>query len=250
MGTTGATRRRYRGKILYIGDTTGERGREWFTVTVEPDGTRTLRAESEIDTAEINKTRVLRDVTMTLDGQWRPLDAFVRILIDDRFGGSTWFRFSEGLVECEGFTAGEGRISQKFPVDGWARDFLPHPVVSDVWHFAAWNLANAARRQQWTSFTTSPLPNGASGPMIGTTHFLSEYMGEESVTVPAGTFRCKHFRFPLDDDRPGAVQPEDCWLTGDDLLFVKIRWDFARTTYELVALEGWDGERKMTMAGR
>jgi len=110
MVTTGRNRRRYSGKIVYVGDTTGERGREWFNITVEPNGTRTLRSQAKIDDAEINKTRVLREVTCTLDAHWRPLDAFVRITVDDVFGGTSWFRFGPGLVECEGFTTGEGRF--------------------------------------------------------------------------------------------------------------------------------------------
>ena len=125
-------RRHYSGKTLYIGDEVGERGREWFDVTVEPDGTRTLRAKCEIDGSVVHNFRVLRDVTFTLDGNCRPLDAFVRITVNDKFMGSSWFRFGEHEVECEGFTVNEGRISQKVPVARWPRSFGSHPVVCDI----------------------------------------------------------------------------------------------------------------------
>ncbi len=241
MVTTTKNRRRYSGKIVYIGDTTGERGREWFNITVEPDGTRTLRSQAEIDAAEINKTRVLREVTYTLDAKWRPLDAFVRITVDDVFGGTSWFRFGENMVECEGFTAGEGRVSQKFPVKSWPRSFGAHPVVCDIWHLGGWDWSNPARLQGWQAIMSSPLPNGASGPMIGTSNFSAEYLGDETVTVKAGTFACKHFAFPLH----GRFSPEHIWYSGDtDLQFVKIRWDYSKTTYELVEITDWaDGKK-------
>ena len=41
----GPLHRSYRGKMLYITDGVGEMGREYFSVTVQPDGERTLRAQ-------------------------------------------------------------------------------------------------------------------------------------------------------------------------------------------------------------
>ncbi|MBM3506038.1 MAG: hypothetical protein FJX65_19565 [Alphaproteobacteria bacterium] len=234
-GKTRPAHRSYRGKILYIGDTLGERGREWFTVTVQEDGTRTLRAHCEIDDAEINHTRVLRDVIYTLDKQWRPLDSYVRITVNKAFMGSAWFRFSEHLVECEGYSVGEGRFSQRVETERWVRVFAPHPVICDVWHMAGWDWKNPAKTQTWPTIMSSPLPNGASGPLIGVVDFATRYHGKERVTVPAGTFDCEHFSFPL-EDRPGST-PEHLWYSGPDMDFVKIRWDFAKTTYELVELQ-------------
>lgn len=227
--------RTLRGKIIYIGDSLGERGREWFTVTVQPDGSRTLRSRCEIDDAEINHTRVLRDVIYTLDGKWRPQDAFVRLNVDGDFMGSAWFRFTETLVECEGFTANEGRFSQRLPVSSWPRSFGPHPVVCDIWHLGGWDWGSGETTQSWQAIMSSPLPNGASGPMIGDSRFSAEYLGEERITVPAGTFDCHHFAFPLSHEP--EYSPEHVWYTGDDMTFVKIRWDYSKTSYELVELE-------------
>ena len=226
-------RRHYSGKTLYIGDEVGERGREWFDVTVEPDGTRTLRAKCEIDGSVVHNFRVLRDVTFTLDGNCRPLDAFVRITVNDKFMGSSWFRFGEHEVECEGFTVNEGRTSQKVPVARWPRSFGSHPVVCDIWHLGDWDWKSKEKRQSWQAVMSSPLSSGASGPMIGLSTFTADYVGEEKVTVKAGTFDTRHFVFPL-HDRPQYDSPEHVWYAGDDLLFVKIRWDHLKTTYELV----------------
>jgi len=218
--------RTYSGKIVYTGDTVGKRGREWFTVTVHGNGGRTMRSLCEMDDSE-----VLRDVVYTVDKTWRPLDAFVRLTVKDAFMGSGWFRFTDDFVECESFTAEAGRISQRVEVEDRPRTFGPHPVACDVWHLAAFDLSSPEKIQTWPNAMSSPLPNGASGPMIGLSRIRVEHVGSEEVTVPAGTFRCEHFRFLL-KDRP----PEDLWCTVDDYIMVKIRWDLLETTYELVEL--------------
>ena len=79
----------YRGKVVYRSDTLGERGREWFTVTKHSDGHRTIRSF-----VEVLNTGLLRDVTYTVDGNWQPVDAFVRLTENDEFMGSGWFRFT------------------------------------------------------------------------------------------------------------------------------------------------------------
>ena len=71
--------RTIRGKILYPDNDTGETGREWFTITVQPDGRRTLRAQCEMDDRGL-----LRDVIYSVDTDWYPLDCFVRLSIEER----------------------------------------------------------------------------------------------------------------------------------------------------------------------
>ena len=79
--------RRIRGKLHYTSDKPGrkgvERGREYFTITVNGDGRRTLRAYTEIDDAP----NVMRDVTLSLRPDWKPSDAFVRISVTDWIEG-------------------------------------------------------------------------------------------------------------------------------------------------------------------
>lgn len=98
--------RTYSGKLLYLTDGVGEMGREWFKVTVHCDGSRTLRSLVEMD-----DDKLLRDVVITVGGDWKPLDAFVRLTINEKFVGTRWYRFSDTLVECEAFTAAAGLLS-------------------------------------------------------------------------------------------------------------------------------------------
>ena len=116
--------RALRGRIAYLHDRDGERGREWFSISVQDDGTRTLRAQCEMDDEDL-----LRDVTYTVDGSWRPLDAFVRLTRAQRFVGSAWFRFDDQGAECESWTASEGRLSQRVALSQRPRVFAPHPLV-------------------------------------------------------------------------------------------------------------------------
>ena len=125
--------RRVRGMLRYTSDQPGregtERGRERFTISVASDGRRTLRAYTEIDDAP----NVQRDVTLSLGADWRPTDCFVRLSVGDRFMGSSWFRFTDTEAECEGYTAAEGRLSQRWPLAKPLDGFGTHPIQADSW---------------------------------------------------------------------------------------------------------------------
>ena len=102
----------YRGKIDYIGDTGSKRGQEWFTLTRHGDNSRTLRA-----TCIIEDSKLFRDCVLSFDPNWYPLDAFVRLRVDNGFQGSGWFRFGQRFSKCESFTADGGRISQRLETE-------------------------------------------------------------------------------------------------------------------------------------
>ena len=222
------THRRIRGLVRYLGDEAGERGREWFTVTVHGDGSRTLRALSEMDDSD-----VLRDVVYTVDSQWRPHDAFVRLTVAGAFMGSGWFSFGPTGAEAEVVTADAGRLTQRVSNDRHPPSFGPHPVTGDAWHLPGFSeLRERGSVTNHDVLMSSPLPNGASGPMLSTLKLTAEYLGEEEVTVPAGTFTTDHYRYILDDE-----PPEDVWVIPGDYTLVRLRWDRLGSTYELVELE-------------
>jgi len=220
--------RTYTYRIQYLG-TSGERGREWCTVTVHGNGDRTIRARSEIDDSEI-----LRDVTATVDAMWFPKDAFVRVSVGDRFVGSSWFRFNGNRVECEGSTAAEGRISQTVVFPSRPPAFVTHPVACDVWHFAGIDRGKTGVVQESVVASCSPLPNGASGPMLGRSTHRYRYRGVETVECPAGTFECEHVTYvgKDGDDRM------DAWCTLQDRVLIKMHFPVLSTTYWLQELEG------------
>ena len=234
-GSVTTLHRTYSGKVAYIGDTVGERGREWFTVSVGPTGSRTVQARCEIDDSQ-----VLRHVHYSVDAQWRPLDAHIRLEVGGAFLGTGWFRFDPvssdggGLAECETQMRDGGRVSQRMERSAGST-FGAHPVVCDVWHLGAHPpatcLPGVARGH--TAFMSSLLPNGASGPMLSTMTYDVVYEADESVTVPAGTFDTHHYRYVFSDGHAD----EHIWYTSDDLILVQIRWDLLSTTYQLVELD-------------
>lgn len=224
--------RSYRGKVVYLTDNVGEMGREFFHVTIQPDGTRTMRAVCEMD-----DDRLLRDVVITLDPQWRPTDAFVRLTINEEFFGSSWFRFGQSEAECQGLTKQEGRISQTFDLAEPAKVFGTHPVHSDAWGLSQFKqrVPDTVEPADGAIFTSSFLPNGGSGPLLmpagGRTQ--RRYVGREKVTVPAGTFDAHHFQFLVRD-----LPPIEIWATDQDCIPVRLRWDHLHQSYDLVELSG------------
>jgi hypothetical protein len=202
--------RTIKGKISFITDDIGEMGREWFTVTVHTDGSRTMRALTEMDDDDL-----VRDITYSVDEKFRPLDCFVRLTINDRFQGSGWFHFTETHAECESVTVDAGRISQRWPLQGRAPLFTCHSVAADAWGNACFDYARKDETQTFfPRLTSSPLGNGGSGP------------------VPAGKFTCDRLIL-----NKGKIPRFETWTSGPDFLPVQLRYDRLNQYYKLVELE-------------
>jgi hypothetical protein len=221
-----------------------ERGRERFTITVHGDGSRTLRAHAEID----DPPNVLRDVINTVGPDWQPRDTFIRLSVGDRFVGSSWFRFTPGLIECEGYTAAEGRISQRFPLDGPPCTFGTHPIQGDAWHLNVYDLDKGPGYEIFPRLVMSSLDHrGATGPMV-CIHPIGlrlSFVGRERVAVAAGSFDALRFRYgdPGDsgEDRSDTKKhpPYEVWCTadGDYVLLKAFTSGYMMTAYELVEFE-------------
>jgi len=237
-----------RGKIHYTSDKPGredqERGREWFTITKNGDGSRTLRALCQID----DPPAVWRDVVQTVGPDNLPTDSFVRLCVGGEFVGSSWYRFGENFIECEGFTAAEGRISQRFDTQGRAIYFDPHPIQGDAWLFYMYDRSQGPGMQSFDDlFMSSHDHRGATGPML-VPHgpgLLLGYVGRERITVGAGTFDALHFHWG-DRTDPGDTEnkhrkhpPYEVWVTDDDDFIVLKAFvsGYMKTRYELVELE-------------
>lgn len=233
--------RTLRGKILYTSRKPermgAERGRESFIITVHGDGKRTLRACCEID----DPPTVLRDVVLSVDADYYPLDCFTRLTIDDKFEGSGWMRFTESRAETEAFSARDGRISQRFELARRVRWLASHPIAGDGMGFAIFDRTRGPGKTFFPDMmVTSPDHRGATGPLLFKLGFGLEYLGDEEVAVPAGTFDAHHFRYV---DTAGQLPEEhpqyDVWCTADeDFVFLRgAVGGYMQTFYELVELE-------------
>jgi hypothetical protein len=247
MTITPMAHRRISGRIAYTSHKTEfsgqQRGQEWFAFTHHVDGCMTLRATCEIWHPE---PKVLRDITYALDARGLPADCHVRLTVGDAFMGSGWFRFvlddaGVGTIECESYGPDIGRISQRVATGAAFDGFGTHPIVADAYLTRCMDVSQGPHRKRIRTFLPSPDHRGATAPMISEVHIDLEYMGDETVTVPAGTFAARHFRF-LDEHGAGmgGVQHPayDMWVTADDdSLFVKGGVSgYMQTWYELVEL--------------
>lgn len=223
------------GRIAYTSRKPGregeERGREAFTITVHGDGSRVMRALCEID--EPSPT-VLRDVTCGFGPDGLPTEAFVRLTLNDRFHGAGLFRVVDGMVECESFGPDIGRVSQKVPIPAPFDGFGMHPISIDAFMVRRMDRTEGPQGRAVRFIVPSPDHRGAGPPLIGLSGMRLDYLADESVTVPAGTFAASHFR--LSD--PGAHPDYDIWVTADeDALFLKGGvGGYMQSWYELVEL--------------
>jgi len=242
-----------RGRLLYTSRKPdrldAERGREFFTITKHGDGRRTLRAHAEIDDAP----NVLRDVTLTLDRDWITRDAFVRLSVGDQTFGTSWFRFEDKFAECEGWTHELGRISERVEYDQPVPLFGTHPIQGDAWHLHAVDRSGGPGRKIFPKFLMSSLDHrGATGPSLvwHDPGMIVEYIGEDRITVGAGTFDALHFCYgERNSDRPGSNEagehpPYEVWVTadGDFILLKAFVTGYMMTHYELMELERIPGD--------
>lgn len=212
-----------------------ERGREYFMINTHTDGKRSVIAHCEID----DRPSVMRDITYSLDENWMPTDCFVRLTVADRFMGSGWFRFAKDFAECETWTAVEGRVSQRMELDKPLVTFQNHAIACDAWHLRLYDLSQGPGVQGIDQILlSSPDHRGATGPMLFSIAMGVEYVGEEELTVQAGTFKALHFRFVSTPGLPQEHPPYDVWCTADgEYLFLKGEVaGYMQTAYELVEL--------------
>jgi hypothetical protein len=179
-----------RGRLVYTSKKPEKmdqaRGGETFVMTRHVDGRRTLRAHCAIDE---NSPRVLRDVILSYDANWLPTDGFVRITVDEAFVGSSWYRFTPTLAECEGYTEQEGRISHRFPLERPVRLFGTHPIQADAILTQAYDLSQGPGAQIiGDNYMCSFHHRGADGPALlkRKRGLYLEFIGEESIAVQAG----------------------------------------------------------------
>jgi hypothetical protein len=226
------------GKILYIQDPEGARrefGREWWSLTHQPDGQRILRAVAEIEPGVVAPRHVFRDTTIALDADWYLLDCFTRLYRNGQFLGSGWFRFTDGLAEAEVYTAELGRVSQRWPVAGRVPSFGAHNVTCDVLHCCHVLKSPARLVHPDNVFLTTLEHDGCGGPTLSPLNFGIEYLGREKVTVPAGTFDADHYQFLVADALPREHPTEHVWCLPDTFVFVKIFvGGYMNSSFELV----------------
>ncbi len=207
-----------RGVLQYLDSQGMERGREVFAITVHGDGRRILRAQSEIDEGE-----VLRDVVYTVSAKWRPIEAYVRLSVLDRFQGSGWFQFDSAGASCEAVTREDGRMSQRLDTPTPPLCFGSHPISGDAWMVTPYDMSRRTEAQRIEPALMSSLAfNGATGPRLHSLGYGLAFRGEETLDVPAGRIDSWKFEFLLAGSEVDGHPPYHVWVSADgDYIIVK-----------------------------
>ncbi len=214
-----------------------ERGREFFSLTRQPDGVDVLHAHCEID----DEPMVVRDVVLALrHADSSPLDCSVRLTVGHRFEGTGWMQFTDSRAICETFSATDGRIRQDIDLDGAVKWLQSHPIVGDALLMKLYDLSQGPGKTFFPDlYLTSPDHRGATGPELFKTGFSIVYVGEEDIEVEAGAFRARHFQVTdTAGNLPEEHPPYDVWCTADDdyILLRAGAGGYMQTHYELVEL--------------
>lgn len=221
-------RRDIRGRIAYLDLERRETGSEWFSVSCYPDGSRTARCECHFDDVGL-----VRDVTLTLGPDWRPVDAYLRINFQGRSFGAGWFRFAADAVTCESIDPDGRPQHHRRAYDGPVPAFGAHPILNDGFWTALFDLSRPREVQRLAgSITYSKEMIGKETIGLETFDLDVAYLGEEEVTVPAGSFRCRAFSAQL----LGLEAPFRLWTWSDDYVIVKETWAQMPNTFELAEL--------------
>lgn len=220
-----------------------ERGREYFTLTQQPDGTDVLHAHCEID----DEPMVVRDVVQALDHTTAaPKDCHVRLTVGHRFEGSGWFRFGERQIECEMINQRDGRVTQRIDIDAPIRWMQCHPIAGDSLLMKLYDLSQGTGKQFCDNIMlSSPDHRGATGPMLFPMAHGIEYLGEEEITVEAGTFQARRFAVvDTAENLPEEHPPYEVWCTADDdyILLRASAGGYMQRAYELSELDIYYGD--------
>lgn len=215
-----------------------ERGREFFTLTKQSDGMSILHAHCEIDDAP----DVIRDITASFETDtMRPHDGSVRLTIGGQFEGSAWFNFTDTGCELEVINRELGRISERVDYNTPAPWFGSHAIINDGFLSRYFPLgAKPGKIRMENVIMSSPDHRGATGPEVFPLSFGLVYIGDESVTVGAGTFDARKFQVvDTAEGLPEEHPPYEMWCTNDaDGLFLKGGvGGYMQTYYELTELE-------------
>lgn len=187
----------------------------------------TVRAFCEMDELDLS-----RDVTMSLDTQGRPRDAFVRVIRHGQTLGSSLFIVDERGIRCEAVTAELGHVSQRKPLPGSLSYLGLHPLVCDGLIALSRGTDRPGEFVAVDIITNSSSPSGEQGLIAFPGVIDVAYLGDETIEVPAGQFDAQHYALRWQPH----WSPADLWVHGPSALFLRLAWDMIDSHYQLLEL--------------
>ena len=215
------------GRIAYLSPDGAETGHERFDLITQ-DGGVVLRAFCVMDDVALT-----RDVTLAMDGQWRPLDGFCRITRRGRREAALWFDVGSTKVRLYGRIGENAPEFVTLPINQPLAYLGLHPLQGDALIVNVRGTDRPCEFVPIAAVTNSISPNGDEAVGARRVTIDVAYLGEEEITVAAGHFAARHYALRWDPAWPAA----DLWVRREDCIFLAMTWSFVPTRYELTALE-------------
>ncbi len=196
---------------------------ENFIVTTNPDGSHTAQTMTRFPGGSI-----VRHVTQTVNSEFMPMDGNLRLFVGPEFQG-TLIRRVVGDAVTSLLLAPDGSDIEEASLPGGADLVLGyHPTTVEGWKFTQCKR-DVAGTQHVRILTTSATWNGGQMTHGKEVTLAIEYIGQETITVPAGTFLCDHYLW-----HTGAIDADiEVWTTGQDRICAKVIGHAKGVTYEL-----------------
>lgn len=201
---------------------------ERFTITLNPDGGRTMRTVTRSPSGDL-----LRDVNMMVDRGWRPVEGMGRLFLKGELAGTVLRRVFADHLDSYYWRPGEAMDHAVLEAPaGMTLGF--HPITGDAWKT---NLLSTdhAEPQDVVVYTVS---NTWYGGTLGHGHLLRScavYEGAEDLELPIGVLPTERF---LWSPRPGKELR--IWRTGEAHLLAKmevVNGERPGSCYRLAAVE-------------
>ena len=194
------------------------RGTEDWSLTVHADGTRTMVASVDNIDAGVRFQLVHR-----VDAVFKPIEVFVSHWVRGESRGTSHVTVEGDELKAT-IRGPAGHAVQTLKV-GDTFSVQPHPVSTDGWRGSFYDHEKGGE-QISTNFNISVAPDSTS-PLLGMMQEETvEFIGNERITVPAGTFDTAHYKFR------GVA---DIWVDPKDRVVIRYAYFNLNREYTLTA---------------
>jgi hypothetical protein len=219
-----ALRRRITGTIVYRGADGSAQGHEYFDLSSHTGG-HILRALCVLDDVDL-----LRDVTIGMDTDWRPIDGYCRLTRGGRDEAALWLRVGADGVRVDADLAGTRQPTQHIATERRLPYLGLHPLQGDALIVTQRGTDRPGIFVDVETVTNSISPNGDEAVGAVRMAIAVAYVGTEQIAVAAGHFTARRYALRWREDWPAA----DLWVRQEDCLFLQMRWSQVPSWYELI----------------
>ncbi len=172
----------------------------WIT-SIQSDGTRILR-EYQYTTPKSRQNSTI----MRVDHNFRPLDGYTHLYAEGEFFGSALFQIKESTLSMTVNTLAE-QYSEQITVPP-EFSLLLYPISAYGLLLANYDHDKGGAQPH----SMCAAARSGRGPSCTLVERDNEYLGRETITVPAGTFETDHYKLGSSGDT---------WVTGPDFIVVQ-----------------------------